>query len=291
MSAVPYLAFAALALLALGFIALPLRRAAMPPRKRWLVGGAIALVMLAVAAGAYLKLGQPRLALRSDKPDHTDVNGLIGMLIDRVKKTPGDYVAWTYLGRGYLAARDPADAAKAFARAIDAQRAQGPVDAGLYSAYGEAIVETADGAVPPEAERAFTAALAANPKDMASRFFMGQARAMKGDREGARQLWMALLAEVPTDSPLHQLLVDRVAMLTSAAGGAPDISAMVAGLAARLKADPHDAAGWQRLIRAYSVLGDTDKAKDALATARTTFAGDAAVLSQINDEAAELKLN
>ena len=39
---------------------------------------------------------------------------------------------------------------------------------------------------------------------------------------------------------------------------------MVDMLAARLKADPNDALGWVRLMRAYTVLGETEKAKEAL---------------------------
>ena len=100
-----------------------------------------------------------------------------------------------------------------------------------------------------------------------------------------------LFGEAPPQSPLHQIVVDRLALLTGASGQAPDINAMVSGLAARLKADPHDGEGWQRLIRAYTVLGDKDKAKAALATARKTFAGDAATLAPIDAEAKELKLD
>jgi cytochrome c-type biogenesis protein CcmH len=65
---------------------------------------------------------------------------------------------------------------------------------------------------------------------------------------------------------------------------------MVAGLAARLKADPNDAMGWQRLIRAYHVLGDDTKAKEALATARKTFAGNRDALTAFAAEAKDLKL-
>ena len=43
-------------------------------------------------------------------------------------------------------------------------------------------------------------------------------------------------------------------------------------LAARLKADPNDALGWVRLIRAYTVLGEKEKALQALADARKAFA-------------------
>lgn len=294
MSFLPYLVFAAMALAAIAFIAVPLGRLAEagPKKARALLAGAGALFLLGVGGGAYLMLGNPHLALRASQPvDKSDINRLVDLLIQRVKKTPDDPVAWSFLGRGYLAAKDPGDGAKAYARAIQVLRKRGQNDATLDSAYGEALLQQSGGAMTAEAESAFAAAVAANPKDIAGRFFLGQAKAMRGDRAGARQLWEGLLAEAPTGSPLHQIVVDRLALLTGASGQAPDINAMVSGLAARLKADPHDGEGWQRLIRAYTVLGDKDKAKAALATARKTFAGDAATLAPINDEAKELNLD
>ena len=45
------------------------------------------------------------------------------------------------------------------------------------------------------------------------------------------------------------------------------IRTMVQRLADRLKENPDDRAGWQRLARAYNVLGETEKAKDAKARA------------------------
>ncbi len=41
------------------------------------------------------------------------------------------------------------------------------------------------------------------------------------------------------------------------------IRSMVAQLAEKMEKNPNDAEGWQRLIRAYEVLGDTDKAAEA----------------------------
>jgi len=38
---------------------------------------------------------------------------------------------------------------------------------------------------------------------------------------------------------------------------------MVQRLADRLQENPDDLSGWQRLARAYEVLGETEKAKDA----------------------------
>ena len=45
------------------------------------------------------------------------------------------------------------------------------------------------------------------------------------------------------------------------------IRSMVQRLADRLKENPDDRAGWQRLARAYEVLGKTEKARDAKARA------------------------
>jgi cytochrome c-type biogenesis protein CcmH len=62
----------------------------------------------------------------------------------------------------------------------------------------------------------------------------------------------------------------------------------VQGLADRLKTNPNDAAGWQRLIRAYSVMGDVAKAKQALADARAAMAKQPEALKALAAEAAEL---
>lgn len=51
----------------------------------------------------------------------------------------------------------------------------------------------------------------------------------------------------------------------SAEDRAAFIRSMVDRLAARLEENPNDPAGWQRLIRAYEVLGETDKAEEARA--------------------------
>jgi cytochrome c-type biogenesis protein CcmH len=45
------------------------------------------------------------------------------------------------------------------------------------------------------------------------------------------------------------------------------IRGMVEKLAAKLEASPDDPAGWRQLARAYQVLGEKDKAENALARA------------------------
>ena len=298
MSFIPYIIFALAALAAIAFAAWPVWRAAESRGARLLTMGAVALFVLGIGAGIYLLVGQPRLALREARgAADRDPNGLAPMLIKRVRANPDDAQAWIYLARIYVSAGDADQAAGALGRAVLASRKQGRESPELDTAYGELMVRAAGGQVPDGAVAAFTAALAADPKNAPARYYLGMAAAQKGDRAGAQRYWQTLLDEVPANTPLHSELVDRLASIGAAppavagAGGAPDINAMVSGLAARLKANPNDPAGWLRLIRAYSVLGETDKAKAALATARKSVGADASVKSALDSEAAELKLN
>ena len=68
-----------------------------------------------------------------------------------------------------------------------------------------------------------------------------------------------------------------------------DRSAMIRGmvdrLAARLKQNGDDVAGWLRLLRAYMVMGERDRAASALSEARQALAGDAERLRQLNEGA------
>jgi cytochrome c-type biogenesis protein CcmH len=59
------------------------------------------------------------------------------------------------------------------------------------------------------------------------------------------------------------------------------IRGMVAGLAARLQTNPDDPEGWVRLVRAYAVLGETEKREAALKTASLRYAKRADVLEQL----------
>ena len=288
MSLLPLIGFILVALLAFAFAAVPLWRTTQK-KGRALLLGAIALFMLAIGGGTYFYVGRPHLAQRAaDGLSIREINGLVPYLIARVRAHPEDARAWRYLGQAYMAAGDPRDAAKALAKVI---ALTGKGDAGLDAAYGETLVADNGGQVPPEAEDAFNAALKADPKNGPARFYLGMAKAARNDRAGAMELWQSLLADIPATAPLHQVLVDRLAMLTSQGpGGAPNPRAMVEMLAERLKADPDDALGWVRLMRAYTVLGETDKAKQALASARKAFADNKDAQTAFTTAAKALKL-
>lgn len=273
-AALPIIGFVVIALAAIAFAALPLWRRA-DQKGRVILMATVALFMLGIGGGTYWMVGRPYIAMRAAKGlNTTDVRGLIPFLTARVRQYPTDSKAWRYLAQVYLAARDPGDGAKALAHVIAIEGKGNPE---IDSAYGEALVTDSGGQVPDEAAAAFTAALAADPHSAAARFYLGLARAQHNDRAGAAALWQSLLADTPDSAPLHQMLVDRIAMLTSQSGGTPagGPRAMVAMLEARLKADPNDMPGWIRLVRAWHVLGDDAKARAAIAQGRKAFMGNA----------------
>jgi cytochrome c-type biogenesis protein CcmH len=68
------------------------------------------------------------------------------------------------------------------------------------------------------------------------------------------------------------------------------IRTMVARLADRLKQDGSDIAGWERLLRAYMVLGDHAKALAAVADARKALASDPDKLRRLDEVIKDLKV-
>jgi cytochrome c-type biogenesis protein CcmH len=289
MSIVFVVLFGAIILCAAAFAIWPVVRT--KARGRVLLASAIVLFVAGIGGGTYFVLGRPMLAARAlQGPNTQDLNSLVTPLVQHLHKVPGDVRGWTMLGRLYLTVNDPEDAAKALARAVTISRASGKPSAELYSTYGEAVVRLSSGTVPPEAQSAFEQALLLDPKDSAARYFLGFAYAAHGDNAKAIALWQSLVNDAPANAPYRQELVDRIASLTASSGARPDISAMVASLAARLKANPNDAEGWQRLVQAYAVLGDKAKAAAALVDARAAMKKNAQVLAALSAEAKDLKL-
>jgi cytochrome c-type biogenesis protein CcmH len=69
------------------------------------------------------------------------------------------------------------------------------------------------------------------------------------------------------------------------------IRGMVERLATRLKQNGDDVEGWLRLVRAYMVMGERDKAVSALTDARQAVANNAERLKQLNEGLKNLGLD
>ncbi len=68
------------------------------------------------------------------------------------------------------------------------------------------------------------------------------------------------------------------------------IESMVTRLAQRMAENGSDVDGWLRLIKAYSVLGERDKALAAASNARTALAGNTDSLRRLGELTKELGL-
>jgi cytochrome c-type biogenesis protein CcmH len=289
MTALLVLIFLALAATAIGFVGWPiLRNGRGNLAGRVVLVSAAAAFLLGISGGLYLYLGRPTLALRSlTGPRADDPKSWVTALAWHVRSRPNDLRAWALLWPVYLQLGDARDSAAAFRHEVDVAPAN--LRPGLYSNYGEAL-SAAAGGITEDSEAAFKAALALDPKDLKARYYMGFDYAARGDNARAIAIWESLLADLPANTQIHGVLVDRIAALKSAGGAAPNIAAMVENLAGRLKANPDDPEGWQRLVRAYAVLGDQKKARAALADARIALRADPAATAALAAEAKELKL-
>lgn len=143
--------------------------------------------------------------------------------------------------------------------------------------------------------------MALDPKNPRADYYLGLAQLQSGDREGALKRWKALLEDTPADAPWHAGLEQAIAQASAPSAPGPDadavaaaqdmtpqarqqmIEGMVGRLADQLAQKPDDLDGWLRLIRAYQVLGQKDKAVAALASARSHFRNDKTALMRLDE--------
>ncbi len=234
----------------------------------------------------------------------------VARLIAQLQEEPDDLDGWMMLGRAMMTLQRHREAATAFRRATSLS----PRNSQAQALLGEAIVFSAGGTVTPPALRAFEAAFAADPRNIAARYYRAVERAQAGEVQEAFDAWLALIAESPADAPwipdlrvrLEEaagiLDVDLAAVMpdplpprsanpaqrpgpneNGAAGGddeqAEQIRTMVTRLAARLENEPDDAAGWLMLGRSYLVLGDREGSRAAYARAAGLRPDDVQALS------------
>jgi cytochrome c-type biogenesis protein CcmH len=92
----------------------------------------------------------------------------------------------------------------------------------------------------------------------------------------AKTGFQGLLRDLPADDP-RRATVQAALAEVEAGPAALDgdtltfVRGMVASLEGRLAAEPRDAEGWVRLVRAYAVLGETAKRDAAMKRARGLF--------------------
>ncbi|MEC7651483.1 MAG: cytochrome c-type biogenesis protein CcmH, partial [Pseudomonadota bacterium] len=218
-------------------------------------------------------------------------------------RTPSDVGAWLRLAMAAAASGDRETEMTALQQAETLTDG----DPAIRAMRAEAMARAADGQVTVPARRLVAEILAVNPAEPRALFLSGLAAYQDEDYAAAVAIWRRLQASSTPDAPWMTLLAENIAdaaraggipiddAAPAAAAAAPrgpdeaDIAAatemsdedrqamiesMVDGLAARLAEDPSDAQGWQRLARAYDVLGRPRDAQTALIGAADAAPGD-----------------
>ena len=242
----------------------------------------------------YIALGSPNVpwepafARVDTSQGRESVDSLVSKVEAHLANNPNDGSGWQVIAPVYmrLGRFDDAVAARKKSLALNGDSAMRQAD------LGEAMTAAADGVVTADAKAAFERAIANDPHEAKARYFLGLAAEQDGHSGQATTIWRSLLADAPAGAPWIKFVSEA---LSRAGGGqssisgpspgpsAEDVAAaadmsddarrdmirgMVGRLAGRLHDNGADIEAWLRLVRAYVVLGDRDKAKDAAADAK-----------------------
>jgi cytochrome c-type biogenesis protein CcmH len=260
-----------------------------------------------VAIGVYVPLGSPRLqdfplAQRergSGSGMAQSLENLVVQVEQHLEKNPTDGRGWNVIAPVLERLGRFDDAVRAYRNSLT----YNGESAERRSDLGEAISAAAGGIVTAEAKTEFERAHALSADDPKANYFLGLAAEQDGRKDDAANIWRALLAKAPADAPWRPLVQTSLARVGGGGVTMPALSdetlaaskdmkegdrnAMVRGmverLATRLKQNGDDVEGWLRLVRAYLVMGDRDKAVGASTDARQAVANDAARLRQLDE--------
>src|SRR5271169_145700 len=264
---------------------------------------AAAILLPAIGLGFYLKLGSPEIPsqsafVRISTPmGEQSIASLVGQVEAHLATNPNDGAGWEVIAPVYMRLGRFNDAVEAWRKSI----ALIGDSATRESALGEALVAAADGVVTDEAATAFEHAVAADPHEPKANYFLGLADEQAGRRDAAAAKWRALLDGAPPDAPWAGFVRAALARVTTVPGStaAPSpgevaagendtqrsemVRGMVRRLADRLHSDGGNVDEWLRLVQAYVVLGDRDKAKGAVADAKRALANHPDEIKRIDD--------
>ena len=255
------------------------------------VAAVVALAVLTLGPlGFYIALGSPNIpgepafARVTTPKGHESIASLVSQVEAHLATNPNDGAGWEVLAPVYTRLGRFDDAVQARKKALLLSGATATREADL----GEAETAAANGVVTAEAKAAFERAVASDPKEAKARYFLGLAAEQDGRNDEAASIWRSMVAEAPTGAPWVAFVRQALARVSggpvaTVEPSTADISAvanmsedarrdtirgMVARLADRLHDNGGDVEGWLRLVRAYVVLGDRTKAKDAAADAK-----------------------
>ena len=243
---------------------------------------------------------------------------LMDKLRDTVRQRPDDLRGLGLLARNEAALGNMTAARKAQERVV---AVKGPeADANDYALLADLMISAAGGYVSKEAETAMRATLARDPRNPWARYYLGHYLVQVDRPDMAFRTWKQLLDESRPEAPWVSAIRARIEQVARLAGvqfrlarqdgAAPgpnaadmqaagdmsqeDRTAMIRGmvgrLAGRLEEEGGTAQEWARLINAYGVLSESDKARAAWEEAARVFDGDPQGLETVRGAARQAGL-
>ena len=237
------------------------------------------------------------LAARDDVENAIDpISAAIAKIEKDIVAAPNNLKAWSTLAPVYMQLGRYNDAVIAYRNIL---RINGE-DASIRALLGEAEIAAAKGIVTDEAKHNLEKALATDPTLAMAHYYLGLGIEQSGDTAKAIAIYEGLLDKVADRPNWVKVIKNKLATLkgegqpaskVEPSGGQVNdemIRGMVSRLAERLEKEGGNADDWLRLVRSYAVLGNPDKAEQALANARRLFKGDASATAQLQAIAKEL---
>lgn len=182
--------------------------AGLPRASAWRWTAVLALILAPAAVLIYLDHGTPGMPQisfadravdrQADAAREAQVAGLIGQVEARLAENPDDLRGWVLLARAYVRLGRIEDGLKAQATAGDLfdQEPDLAQDAAeSMAAFGELLMQAANGEITPEARAAFGKAIGYDARNVRARYFLAFAKMQDGDPRAAVADWKALIAE------------------------------------------------------------------------------------------------
>ena len=168
------------------------------------------------AASGADRAGLGAAAAMTDDEGAAMVRGMVDGLADRLEREPDDLEGWLRLADSYQVLDEPDRAADAMARAA----ALAPEDAGVLTAYSDALLQTTAGqTLSADFMAVMERLLELDGDNIKALWFLG-VRALADSRpREAEALWQRLLAQLEPGTPEYDAVRDRLDSLTPAEGG------------------------------------------------------------------------
>lgn len=236
------------------------------------------------------------------------MDDLLKVAEQRLKDNPDDVNGWKVVAPVYVRMGRFEDAVNAYENVL---RVEGR-DSETLIKLADVYIEQSQGQINPQAQELVQEVLAIDSGNSIARFYTGIIALQNDKLDETRSIWQGMLDTAKGDEewlPVVQGRLAELATLQQSAPALPElndntvkaiqemapedrleaIGQMVANLDEKLKEDPNNKEGWQRLIRSYIILGRSDDAKIALENASKYYSGDETFITSLKNMMASVE--